>query len=78
MALYPVIKGFVIVEKYKILFISSAAEKERAAHNSTKRIFLSVRVRCSKQRSNLEKITCVVGLLPCCLADPSGTLSVPE
>lgn len=42
------------------------------------KIFLSVRVRCSKQKSNLEKISCFVGLLPCCLADPSGTLLVPE
>lgn len=78
MALCPVIKGFVTVEIYKILFTCSAAEKERAVHNSTKKIFPSVRVRCSKQKSNIEKISCFVGLLPCCLADPSGTLLVPE
>lgn len=78
MALYPVIKGVVIVEKHKILFIGSAAEKERAVDNSTKKILLSVRLRCSKQRSNLEKISCVGGLPPCCLAEPPGTLQVPE
>lgn len=66
------------MEKYKILFMGSPAEKERAIHSSTKKIFQRVRVRCSKQRSKLEKISCVVGLLPCCLADPPGTLSVPE
>lgn len=78
MALYPVIKRVVIVEKYKILFMGSAAERERAVLSSTKKIFQSVRVRCSKQRGKLEKISCVVGLVPCCLADPPGTLSVPE
>lgn len=46
--------------------------------STKKKKFLSVRVRCSKQRSNPAKISCVVGLLACCLADPSGTLLVPE
>lgn len=38
MALYPVIKGVAIVEKYKFLFIDSAAEKERAVPQKKKKI----------------------------------------